>query len=101
MQSEMLGDKRLLNDGHKVSEPYRFIEETGGVIYAKPPFKLRCSNMKCCRIPLRCLREKLGGQTALTEQSEIPKHTVRVEFSLSRLASNLHRLMERTGHVFV
>lgn len=74
----------------------------GRIIYAKPPFKLCCSsNMKCCRIPPRCLEEKLGGQTTATEQSEIPKHTVRVGFLLSWLASNLYRLMERNGHVFV
>lgn len=65
------------------------------------PFKARRSNMKCCRKPLRCLEEKLGGQTTSTEQSEIPKYTVRVGFLLSWLASNLYRLMGRNGHVFI
>lgn len=73
----------MLNDDHKVSEPNRFMEETDRLIYAKPPFKARRSNIKCCTKPLRCLQEKLGGQTTSTEQSEIPKYTVRVGFLLS------------------
>lgn len=93
--------KRLLNDGHRVSALNRFMEETGRLIYAKPAFKLCCSDMKCCRIPLRCLQEKLGGQTTSTEQREMPKYTVRAGFLLSWLVSNLYRLMERNGHVFV
>lgn len=47
-QSEMSGDKRLLNDDHSVSEQNRFMEDTSRLIYAKKktPFKLCSSNMK-------------------------------------------------------
>lgn len=79
----MSGDKRLLNDGRGVSERNRFMEETGRLIYAKPPFKLCCSDMKCCRIPLGCLEEKLRGQTTA---SETQKYIVKSWVSIIMIA---------------
>lgn len=93
----MSGDKRLLNDGHRVLEPNRFMEETDRLIYAKPLFKVRCSDIKRCGTPLRFIStRKSSVKPTSTEQTETP-----VGFLLSWLASNLYRLMERNGHVFV
>lgn len=91
--SEASGDRRLLNDG---PQSVRAEQIYGGEWH---PNICKTSPSNCAAV-IRNVSEELGGQTTLSERSE-RAYTVKVGFLLSWLASNLYRLMQGNGHVFV